>query len=292
MNRREVLRDGSMLLLAASTPAGAAPPEKPAATLGLVTDVHFAEADPAGTRFYRESLGKLEEAATLFRERRVDAAIEMGDLIDSAPGATAETELGFLAKIEAVFSQSANRRHYVLGNHCVTTLTKAQFLGAVQREKSAYSFDLGGVHFVILDACHRHDGVPYGNHNFSWDKCEIPAEQREWLKSDLKSTPHKTLVFVHQRLDLPVGNSFAVQSSPAVRKILEESGKVTAVLMGHSHKNELAEINGIHYAVLAAVVEGSGAANSGYSVLSAYADGSIKLEGFRRHAEHPLCRKP
>ena len=61
--------------------------------------------------------------------------------------------------------------------------------------------------------------------------------------------------------------------------------------MGHSHKNEYRRINVIHYATLAAMVEGSGAANSGYAVLSIYPNGALRLKGFRRHAEHPLAGK-
>jgi predicted phosphodiesterase len=96
-----------------------------------------------------------------------------------------------------------------------------------------------------------------------------------------------TIVFVHQRLDLAPSSSYAVKSSPAVRAMLEASNKVLCVFQGHSHKNEYAHINGIHYCTLRAMVEGSGAENSGYSVLNIFADKTLQLEGFRGHAQHP-----
>ena len=262
----------------------------PAVRVGLVTDTHYADADPRGRRYYRESLGKMREAVEVLQKRGVDVAIELGDFIDSLPQATAASEIGFLKRIDAEFCRLRRaERHYVLGNHCVTTLTKEEFLRTVQRPRSYYAFDRGGFHFVILDACFRRDGAPYGQGNFTWTDTEIPLEEREWLAADLKATKNKVIVFVHQRLDLPVGDKYAICSSPEVRRILEESSKVWAVFMGHSHTNEYRRINGIHYVTLAAMVEGSGAANSAYAVLNVYPDGTLRLKGFRRHAEHPLA---
>ena len=55
-----------------------------------------------------------------------------------------------------------------------------------------------------------------------------------------------------------------------------------AVFQGHSHKNDYKEVGGVHYCTLAAMVEGSGAENSGYSVAQVRADGAITVTGFRR----------
>ena len=90
-------------------------------------------------------------------------------------------------------------RHHVLGNHCVDTLTKEEFLDRVGQERSFYSFDVGGYHFVVLDACFRSDGQPYGRKNFEWTDANIPAHEVEWLEADLASTSRPTIVFAHQR---------------------------------------------------------------------------------------------
>ena len=151
-----------------------------------------------------------------------------------------------------------------------------------------YSFDQNGIHFVILDACFREDGVPYGSKNFDWRDTEIPKDQRDWLASDLAASSRPTLVFVHQRLDIE--GDFGVKSASSVRKILEESGNVLAVFQGHSHENEHAEINGIHYCTLAAMIEGSGPDNSAYGILSVYEDGTLKLKGFRKQKDYIFTR--
>ena len=64
------------------------------------------------------------------------------------------------------------------------------------------------------------------------------SRERDWLAADLAATTNPTLIFVHQRLDnAPPG--FGMDSRAAVRKILEQSGKVIGVFQGHSHENDL-----------------------------------------------------
>lgn len=254
---------------------------EPVLKIGLLADAHYAEKEMAIQRYYRESLEKVREAAKCFRENDVDFAVELGDLVDGAPD-----DAALLRAINAVWEKAAPQRHHVLGNHCVARLSKTEFLGIVGQAASFYSFDCKGFHFVVLDACFRADGTPYDRGNFEWTDCEIPAAQREWLRADLAATPFPTIVFAHQRLDLPPENKHAVKSSAQVRTILENSHKVRAVFQGHSHKNEYAQINGIHYCTLRAVAEGSGAENSGYSILKIFADASLQVEGFRDHPDY------
>ena len=199
-----------------------------------------------------------------------------------------ETEQRYLKTINREFSAISKDRHYVLGNHCVDTLTKTEFLEGVEQEKSYYSFDRGEFHFVVLDACFRNDGEPYGRKNSMWNDANIPAAEVEWLQADLKSTSKKSIVFAHQRLD--VSNDHGVKNCPEVRKIIEESGKVLAVFQGHSHQNDLKDIGGIHYCTLVAMVEGSGAENNGYSVMEIDHDGTIRLTGFRKQKEYDWKR--
>jgi alkaline phosphatase len=220
--------------------------------VGLITDLHYADKPPAGSRFYRETLTKLEEAATQFEKDKPDLVVELGDLIDAAD--SVEVEKQYLARINKEFAALPGDKHYVLGNHCVDTLTKEEFLGEVGQKKPQYSFDAGGFHFVILDACFRGDGKPYGRKNFQWNDSNIPEEQVEWLRADLKNAGGKAIVFVHQRVD--VKTDYGVKNAEQVRKALEDSGKVLAVFQGHNHINALNDINGIHYCTLMAMIEG------------------------------------
>ena len=286
LGRRAFLRNGVLTIAAAATaarPWGAAAEEQPPALrIGLMTDLHYADKAPAGNRFYRETLDKLAEAASRFERDRPAFLVELGDLIDAAE--SVEVEKSNLKTIDRAFSAICEDRHYVLGNHCVDVLTKAEFLGEVGRKESAYSFDRGGFHFIILDACFRADGEPYGRKNAHWTDANLPPAELDWLAEDLKAADAKTIVFAHQRLD--VNDSHGVKNAPDARKILEASGKVLAVFQGHSHQNDLNEIGGIPYCTLAAMVEGTGVESNGYSLLTVDPDGSLHLAGFRRQASH------
>lgn len=70
----------------------------------------------------------------------------------------------------------------------------------VGQKKPHYSFDVGGFHFVVLDACFNSDGQAYGRNNFKWTDANIPEKHVDWLRADLKATTGKTIVFAHQRL--------------------------------------------------------------------------------------------
>lgn len=255
--------------------------------LGMVTDLHYADKPTAGIRHYRETIDKLSEAVTTFNSEKIDAAVCLGDLIDQAE--EVEQEIGWLKSIESVFARTEAPRHYVLGNHCVGTLTKAEFAANTAASKQPhYSFDLKGVHFIVLDSCYRTDSVEYSRKNFNWTDANIPAAELEWLKADLASTSKPVVVLVHQRLD--ENGKHTVRNAPEVRALLEKSGRVLAVFQGHSHKNDYQQIAGIHYCTLVAMVEGSGPANSGYSMVEIMPDQSIRVRGFRRQVDRDLAK--
>ncbi|MEO1981899.1 MAG: metallophosphoesterase [Fuerstiella sp.] len=282
LSRRAFLRNGTLLLAAADSSLIFAGQEQSALRVGLVTDLHYADKPPAGSRHYRETPDKLAQAAAQFSENKPDFIVELGDFIDAAD--SVDAELGYLKRINKEFLPICRHRHHVLGNHCVYTLNKREFMDVVEQPKSYYSFDEGDFHFIVLDSCFRSDGTPYGRKNFVWTDPNIPAAEVEWLKADLNSTTKKTVVFAHQRLD--VSNHYGVKNADSVRKVLEESGQVLAVFQGHSHKNDHNEIGGIHYCTLVAMVEGSGKDNNAFSVMEMTAGGTIRIEGFRKQADY------
>jgi len=288
VGRRAFLQNGTLVLAAVAVSPSQlfARDEAPLLRVGLVTDLHYADKPPAGTRHYRETLGKFAEAASRFEQDQPDFLVELGDLIDAAD--SVEVEQRYLQTINREFAAVCDDRHYVLGNHCVDMLTKEEFLGGVEREKSYYSFDREGFHFVVLDSCFRSDGAPYGRKNSEWTDANVPAAELEWLADDLAANDRQVIVFAHQRLD--VSNSHGVKNNAQVRQILEMSGRVLAVFQGHSHQNDLREIGGIHYCTLVAMIEGSGPENSGYSLLDIDPHGNLQLQGFRQQKPYEWPR--
>ena len=284
--RRSFLIGSTLIISGVSTSESTAvtAPKPPKLSIGLITDLHYADKPASGTRHYRESSAKIEEAINTFRENEIEIAVELGDLIDAADDVA--TEKGYLRKINQKFEAISPHRHYVLGNHCVDTLTKEEFLGEVGQQKSYYSFDSNDHHFIILDSCFKSDGTPYRRKNFKWTDANIPDHELDWLREDLKQNSAPTFVFAHQRLDVPTNHG--VHNQREVRTILEQAGCVRGVFQGHSHQNDLKWINQIPYCTCVAMVEGSGEDQNAYSILDLYEDQTIRLRGFRKQASPAL----
>ena len=288
LGRRAFLKGGTLLLAGSAMPPGkllmAATDEtaRPKLRIGLATDLHYADKPPGGSRHHRESLAKFAEAAKRFELEKPDHVVCLGDAIDSA--GSLDAEKGYLKQVAQAFAPLPGKHHFVLGNHCVENLTKPEFLEVVGQEKSYYSFDAADCHFVILDACFNCKGSPYGRKNFHWGDANVPPAELEWLQADLKQTPHKTIVCIHQCLDLipPYG----VVNGGEVLKVLERSGKVLGVLQGHFHWGNYSEIHGIHYCTIQAVVEGSGAENNSYAMLDILPGDVVRITGFRKQKNH------
>lgn len=289
ISRRAFIRNGVLCLAGAGAGPllAAEPARKPAFRVGLLTDLHYADKPAWGKRFYRETPGKLQEAVRRFNAERPAFVVELGDFIDKAD--TVEQELVWLGKVERVFAGAKAPRHYVLGNHCVTTLTKAEFAAHTGASRTPhYSFDHAGFRFIVLDSCFRSDGEPYQRENFKWTDANIPASQLDWLRADLAKAGKPAMVFTHQRLD--VAGNHSVLNAAAVREVMARAGNVVAVFQGHSHKNDYQQIAGIHYCTLFAMVEGSGSENNAYALLDVMEDGSLRLNGFRQQASRGFER--
>ncbi len=255
------------------------------ARFGIVTDCHYAETDTQGMRFYRESIVKLSECVDLMKTERVDFLIELGDFKDQDKPPVEKNTLSYLQMVEKTFRKFNGPTYHVLGNHDMDSISKRQFLKRVNNTnidsgRSYYSFDLNGLHFVVLDANFKTDGTDYDHGNFDWTDANIPPKELLWLRQDLASTPGPVIVFIHQLLDGK--GSVYVKNAVQVRQILETSGKVLAVFQGHHHSGSYNNIAAIHYYTLKALVEGQGAENNSYAIAKVHPDGSITVTGYRK----------
>ena len=258
---------------------------------GIVTDSHYADADTAGSRYYRHSLDKLTECVELMNDQKVDFLIELGDFKDQDNPPVEQKTITYLRSIESVFQKFNGPTYHALGNHDMDSISKEQFLTNIENSnidpgKSYYSFDLNGMHFVILDANYKSDGTDYNHGNFDWTDANIPPAELNWLRRDLTSTHGPTIVFTHQLLDGT--GSVYVNNAPDIRQILEQSQKVIAVFQGHHHEGSYSNIEGIHYYTLKAMVEGPGEENNSYAIVEVLPDHSITISGYRKAVSKQL----
>ena len=267
--------------------SGAASPLR----FGVVTDVHYADRPPAGTRYYQLALGKLGACVDLMNAEKVDFLIELGDFKDQDEKPSEASTLTYLRAIEQVFAGFRGPRYHVLGNHDTDSITKEQFQSVVEnagidRSRTWYSFDRAGFHSVVLDANFRGDMVPYSRGDFDWRDANIPPAEVEWLERDLKAAPRPVVVFVHQRLD--EGAEGNIGNRAAVRRVLQDSGKVILVMQGHIHQGDYQQLGGIHYYTQVASIEGDVPGDATCTIVQLRPDGAVEVTGYRRARSQSL----
>lgn len=297
LSRKHFLKaGGGAALLFAAGACSQKPSKAKGLRVGLVSDTHYADRDPMGTRYYRESMPKFQECTDRMNQAQVDFMVHIGDFKDEDAKPTEARTLRYLRDLEAVYAQFSGPRYHVLGNHDMDSISKEQFLGAVENtgidsSASYYSFDKGRFHFIVLDATFRQDGVAYDKGNFDWKDTFIPPDQLDWLRADLQLTDKPTIVFVHQLLDSEQTVEHQVKNAAEVRQVLENSNRVLAVFHGHQHGGGYHQINGIHYYTLKAVVENSGSENNSYAILEIEENGDLMLNGYRREADLEMAKR-
>ena len=271
----------------------AKPDAKPIIRFGMISDIHYADREPAGNRFYRQSLSKVKDAVDEMNRQKVDFMIELGDFKDQDAIPNEAHTLKYLTDIESVFQKFNGPTYHVLGNHDTDGISKQQFLERVENTgipntESYYSFTRKGIHFVVLDGDFTKEGKAYDHGNFTWDDASIPAEEMDWLKADLKRNKLPVIVFIHQMLDESKDVKQAVQNAVEVRQILEQAGNILCVIQGHVHEERYNLINGIYYYSVNAVVDGDGPENSACMIVDVYKNGRLKIEGFLRATDREM----
>jgi 3',5'-cyclic AMP phosphodiesterase CpdA len=254
-NRRAL----SLILLAVYVAVGAsAAPLR----IGIFTDLHAHDTNSPLDRFLMVDWAeRLQACVDAMNAWPADLMIELGDYVNGrfvlgAELGDPERISAILSATEALYAQFDGRRYYVLGNHDLGDLTKAEFLEHVGAEATTSSFDAGGYHFVLLDAQYHPDGTDRGD-EFWYMPGFVPPTVLTWLRNDLASTDLPTIVCLHQRLDLEYEARHGgpeVLNHEEVRAVLVEDGDVIAVLQGHDHQGGYSHIDGIHYVTFTALI--------------------------------------
>ena len=163
------------------TPETASHDSRRPVSFGLFADVHYGEKVVEG-RDFSLSLAKLRACIETFNHEGLAMAVCLGDLIDQ--GTDIRADRSALAEACRAFSVFRGRKHLVLGNHDLQTLTKSEFLTqcAADVPEPYYSFDRDGVHFIVLDAnCHR-DGSDFARGAFDWEDAWISESGHQQLQ--------------------------------------------------------------------------------------------------------------
>lgn len=206
-------------------------------TFGIISDVH--------QDLQKDASKRLSKFLEVSQKQKPNFIISLGDLSHST-GADS---------ILKVWNSYPGQKYNVFGNHDMDNSDKATMTAKYSMPASYYSFDNGGVHFVVLDCCFtRKNGelVDYNRGNYfvpAADRDLINDEQLKWLEKDLAQTTYPTIIFSHQALD-EIGAS--VPNRESVRSIVRQAnqaskGKVAAMICGHHHIDAHSVIEDVHY---------------------------------------------
>ncbi|WP_176330408.1 metallophosphoesterase [Oceanobacillus rekensis] len=270
--------------------------EKPKIEFGLVPDAQYCDCEVNGTRYYRNSVDKLIEAAQTFNERDIDFTVQTGDLIDR--------DASSFSTMLPIYNMIEGPKYHVLGNHDFP-MTTDEIVNILDMPNQYYDFKHKNWRFVVLDtndlslyanpegsekyqqaeAMYDHlveDGAINGQ---TWNG-GVSNEQLLWLREVLNKAEkanEKVVVFGHK----PVypENNHNVWNDEEVVKELEAAGNVVAYFNGHNHAGNYAMKKGIHYVTLQGMVETEN--TNSYSIVQVYKD-RLEIDGYGREQDRVL----
>ena len=297
--RRQFLTHAGSTLAVSAMSSAATPSSPPLLRFGLSADCQYADVAPAGKRFYRQSLRKLQEAVTELNRHDLAFSFHLGDFIDRD-----FESFEALAPIAAGLNSPL---HHLLGNHDfeVADEHKAAVPAKLGLDQPYYSFRRAGFRFVILDtnevSVYRHPsddprtaaarveleelraaGVPGAK---PWNG-RPGATQLAWLKKELQEATaarESVLVFGHHPV-LP-GESHAIWNHTALTDLFRAFPCVKAYLNGHNHAGAYVARDGCHYLTLDGMLDTKDTNAFGHAAL--YAD-RLVVTGFGRQPSHTL----
>jgi len=305
MRRRTWL---AALTCAAAVLAAAVGAQKtPTFSFGVIADIQYRDADNQGTRFYRDSLGKLRRAVEHLNALAPRFTIQLGDLIDG--------EYRSYDAVLPILGALAMPRYHVLGNHdfSVEPAEKALVLArlgldAAGSRRGYYDFAYAGWRFVVLNgndvsvtayppgstprlAAERYvaELKQRGARNaHDWNGAVGPM-QREWLARTLAGASkagERVIVFSHFPV-LPAAQS-GLWNDQEVLAILRRHACVAAYFAGHAHEGGYVRDGPVHYLTFRGMVEGEQPA---YALVEVGPD-ALRITGFGRETSRVLRLGP
>jgi len=221
--------------------------------IGIFTDAHYAKGLTAcSTRTCWQSMKKAEKVLEALRD--TDLIVQLGDLINIS--GDEDQDMENIRSMQELLTHCGKTCLSVLGNHDVEAAKKRVFLP--EAELGYYYKDTDGLRLIVLDGNYTSAGISYEDTGWDWTDSFIPEHEMNWLRETLKTAPGKAVVFCHQNLDDRSGDPHVIRNAGEVRRVLEESGKIIAVLQGHCHRGCVNEQNGILYHTFRALCEGDG----------------------------------
>lgn len=265
------------------------------------------------TRYYRDSLKKMDEAVRELNKWHLDFVIHLGDFLDqfnakeiNDPTLMAFEEIaegvGNLLGYNDITGQSGTTRYHVLGNHDYWAYKWWERSGwdwdnreAKFEQRALYNLDYRYYsfdrliknprvlyRFIVLDGTYP-TGKSY----------RINASQIAWLKEELKKAENdqcRVIIFCHQ--GIYPEHSHNLENDTEIVDLITSHENILAFMNGHVHGGNYGIINNIHFLTFKGMVDkpyiaaAQGiSANNAFSIVEIYQD-HIAIIGFGRDQDN------
>jgi len=277
--------------------------ESPLFSFGLLGDPQYADVNPAGSRHFRASLGKLKACIARLNQEGLEFVVTVGDIIDR--------DFASIAPIMKIYEGLKAEHRSLLGNHdfSVDDQFKAKVPAALGMKARYLSDTRKGWRFIRLDAtelasyAHSKESSRFeetqknlqalkasGGNTTKHYSHGIGEQQMAWLRKELEDSAvqgQRALIFNHfpaMRNGIPVRS----WNSRALVDLLEQHKHVVAYFNGHHHAGRYHEHHGIHYLNVKGMVET--AKDTAYSIVKVYPD-RLEIHGFGTEPKRNLASR-
>lgn len=270
-------------------------------SFGVFADCQYCDCETLNSRFYRNSLNKLEEAIQYFNQNKnLEFVVNMGDLIDR--------DFASFTPLKPILQKSNNSIYHLPGNHDFEV--EPEHLEKVPKllglSKMYYSLEKKGWMFIFMDGTDisffSADNEKVKQANIMSEKLKaegkpnyhpwnggVGKQQLNWLNNLLQQAKSKNLnvaVFCHYPL-LPF-ESHALWNQEEVIEVLNKYSCVKLWMNGHNHAGNYAFRNGIHFVNLKGMVESENENAFAEVILN---DSTIEIKGLGREEVRTLHLK-
>ncbi|HAV11426.1 MAG TPA: hypothetical protein DCX32_02680 [Candidatus Moranbacteria bacterium] len=226
--------------------------------IGFMTDLH-AKSNSGSSREERVIKPLFVERINHFIERMnnefvPDFLLLNGDVIEGT-GRDAVVGSGELSSLKKLFDRTLLPKYWVVGNHELRAVDKAQWKDSLGIDYLDKSFDIGNYRVIVLDSNfdENDDDIKPGEY---FTRGKVSKRQIKWLEEAFK-TDKKKIVFMHHpplwNIDSRSNSGFPLNALE-IRKVFRENG-VMAVFSGHIEDFFYDRIDGVRYFVLPGVVK-------------------------------------
>lgn len=211
-------------------------------TFGVCADIH--------TEFMHDSVKRMQAFLDQCAKQKTEFGVSLGDFCP--PG---ELNLAHKKEILSRLQNNPMPFYHILGNHDMDRNSKDAVCAWLNLDAPHSSFDCGGVHFILLDACFFKVGdncFPYDHGNYTKTPGAVlpvlSPEELSWLEEDLKKTSYPSVIFTHQSL---IESRAGIRNAKDFRNIIKKApAGVILCIAGHEHVDRAEQKDGVWYVCL------------------------------------------